>query len=336
VVPQHVMVVGLACAGFQLEHFAYDNETECQQSGASPERELLGRSTASRGNRCLDSHTGMPKYSHALFRRPEDAKALAIDGVGRRLEVNEPPSTAQEAARLVRNEWEPHVAMSSTQRIINAWEAVEATDGLLGDIVEVGVHKGGTSMVMAYSALHMARKHGSELSRSLWLFDTFEGLPKPGSEDGNRAWKRWQKIKANPTINTTARFQHGEGYVDDAGIIRWNYGPLNLVKSNVMSTGFPQHRLKFVQGKVEETLLVPAHLPKSISVLRLDTDFFLSTKIELSVLFPRLVKGGVLIVDDYCNWSGARRAVDLFLAQYRSMLDQVVTSGPLCFRAVKI
>ena len=67
---------------------------------------------------------------------------------------------------------------------------------------------------------------------------------------------------------------------------------------------------KFIKGKVEDTLLENNNLPKEISLLRLDTDFYESTKKELEVLYPRLVSGGVLIIDDYGHWKGSKRAVD--------------------------
>jgi len=94
--------------------------------------------------------------------------------------------------------------------------------------------------------------------------------------------------------------------------------------------------LKFVKGKIEETLMDPANVPQSISVLRLDTDFFSSTQSELFILVPRLVKGGILIVDDYCTWGGAKRAVDEFLKKNNHTLRKIIKKGALCFRAVKV
>ena len=65
-----------------------------------------------------------------------------------------------------------------------------------------------------------------------------------------------------------------------------------------------------IKGKVENTLRNKKKLPKKISILRLDTDFYESTKIELEILYPRIQSGGVLIIDDYGEWQGARKAVD--------------------------
>jgi hypothetical protein len=79
------------------------------------------------------------------------------------------------------------------------------------------------------------------------------------------------------------------------------------------STGYPRDRITYVQGKVEET--IPAVIPDKISILRLDTDWYASTRHELVELFPRLSIGGVLIIDDYGYWRGARLAVDEYFSQ---------------------
>ena len=73
-------------------------------------------------------------------------------------------------------------------------------------------------------------------------------------------------------------------------------------------TGYPEEKIHFVQGRVEET--IPASAPDSISLLRLDTDWYESTKHELVHLFPRLSPSGVIIIDDYGHWKGCRKAVD--------------------------
>ena len=57
-------------------------------------------------------------------------------------------------------------------------------------------------------------------------------------------------------------------------------------------------------------MLIEKNIPKKISILRLDTDFYESTKIELEILYARLETSGVLIIDDYGNYKGARKAVD--------------------------
>ena len=68
----------------------------------------------------------------------------------------------------------------------------------------------------------------------------------------------------------------------------------------------------FIKGKVEETLNVKQNIPDKISLLRLDTDWYSSTKKELEVLYEKVSPGGVIIIDDYGHWGGAKKAVDEF------------------------
>jgi O-methyltransferase len=86
----------------------------------------------------------------------------------------------------------------------------------------------------------------------------------------------------------------------------------------VLGVGYPEEQIHFVEGPVEET--VPGSAPAELALLRLDTDWYESTKHELEHLYPRLARGGVLILDDYGYWQGARRAVDEYLAGLDSPL----------------
>ena len=93
------------------------------------------------------------------------------------------------------------------------------------------------------------------------------------------------------------------------------------------STGYDKSKIHLVKGKVEET--IPKTLPERIALLRLDTDWYASTKHEMLHLFPRLVPGGVLILDDYGSWLGARKAVDEYIAEnkVKIFLCRVDNSG---------
>jgi hypothetical protein len=93
----------------------------------------------------------------------------------------------------------------------------------------------------------------------------------------------------------------------------WAIATIDEVREAVLSVGYPRERIHFVEGPVEETL--PSQAPNEIALLRLDTDWYSSTKHELVHLYPCLAKGGVLILDDYGYWQGARRAVDEYLAE---------------------
>jgi len=120
------------------------------------------------------------------------------------------------------------------------------------------------------------------------------------------------------------------------------YGPKAIVKNNIGSTHYPPEKVRFVEGKVEETLS-SALLPTKIALLRLDTDWYASTKAELEVLYDRLVPGGLLFIDDYCFFGGARRATDEFfekrglttlLMKYKKKRE-CKTSKQLCMYVVK-
>lgn len=161
-----------------------------------------------------------------------------------------------------------------------------------GSIVECGVWRGG-NMLLAASALQSL----GDTSRDLYLYDTFEGMTKPTDIDCDYLGQ------AAGTL--LAQAPRGAGIWCEAGI--------NDVKRTMNGSGYPAERMHFIQGPVEET--IPRVIPVAIAVLRLDTDWYESTKHELHHLFPRLVPGGVLIIDDYGHWQGARRAVDEYLLE---------------------
>ncbi|MFM2129210.1 MAG: hypothetical protein RL477_756, partial [Pseudomonadota bacterium] len=138
--------------------------------------------------------------------------------------------------------------------------------------------------------------------RDIFLFDTFEGMTPAGEEDTN--------IK---TGDSAADLMRKAGDSRDAAIVA--YAGLEEVRKNMYSTGYSRDHLHFVRGDVAQTLGMTDTGP--LALLRLDTDWYASTKCELDVLYPRLVKGGVLIIDDYGSWAGARQATDEFLAAHR-------------------
>jgi O-methyltransferase len=95
---------------------------------------------------------------------------------------------------------------------------------------------------------------------------------------------------------------------------KWNYGAYEVVRNNMLFGGYPPERIHLVKGKVEDTLAVQANLPNKIALLRLDTDWYESTKIEMDVLFERLQPGGLLAVDDFCHWDGSRKAIQEYFS----------------------
>jgi O-methyltransferase len=202
----------------------------------------------------------------------------------------------EETAALVRR-LRPYT-LTSPERLFAVSSAIQylVAQRIPGDIVECGVWKGGSMMAAALTLLKQ-----NDASRHLYLFDTFEGMTAPVQHDvdfqGSSAADQMKKAKK-----------------DDAASI-WAAVPLDEVKRNLASTGYDPQKVHFIKGKVEDTL--PGQAPPGIAMLRLDTDWYESTRHELEHLFPRIVPGGILIIDDYGHWQGARKAVDEYFQEHR-------------------
>jgi O-methyltransferase len=165
-----------------------------------------------------------------------------------------------------------------------------------GDFVECGVFRGASIVCMVRRLQSL-----SVTDRDIWLYDTFEGMPEPESVD------RFYSEPEGEQFKSWERTKRQDGGSD------WVRADLDEVKKIVLRCGYPAERLHFIKGLVEET--IPQTMPESIALLRLDTDFYASTKHELLHLYPRVVSGGVVIIDDYGAYRGARQAVDEYLAE---------------------
>ena len=236
-----------------------------------------------------------------------DLVAHEPPSVGSGHQLAMPPDFDPPTADLVRRV-QPYT-MTSPERIAALKDAVQyiINSGISGDIVECGVWKGGSMMAVALTLQALgARRH-------LHLFDTFEGMTAPTAVDRN--------IEGELAATTMVAKQ---------GV--WARSPIDEVKDAMRSTGYDERLINYVKGPVEDTL--PRHAPPSIALLRLDTDWYESTKHELRHLFPRLNVGGVLIVDDYGHWEGARKAVDEYIAENRLplLLQRIDYTARICVR----
>ncbi len=201
--------------------------------------------------------------------------------------------------------------MTSPQRLqalIDATEHVVAND-IPGAFVECGVWKGGSMMAVADTLIRLGAT-----DRELILFDTFTGMTEPTPEDADSPY---------------------DGYGLHAMWKRrtnWIGVPADEVRAAMLSTGYPAERITLVEGPVEET--VPDRAPDTIALLRLDTDWYASTKHEMEHLYPLLTRGGVLVLDDYGHYAGARRAVDEALAAHgeRPLLHRIDYTGRIAVR----
>src|SRR5215475_2762822 len=187
--------------------------------------------------------------------------------------------------------------MTSVERLYALYKSVEyiVSADIPGDFAEAGVWQGGSCMLIAETLMALGDR-----SRRIFLFDTFEGHPKPDTEKdvdlwGNRAIDEWQRVVGDDN--------HG----------KWAYVSLEDVRANLARTGYPAERLVFVKGLLEQTVAnTPAIGP--LALMRLDTDWYASTKAGLEHLYPQLVSGGILIIDDYGHYKGQQQAVDEYFA----------------------
>jgi predicted O-methyltransferase YrrM len=164
-----------------------------------------------------------------------------------------------------------------------------------GSFVECGVWRGGSTMIAMLSLLKLGAA-----DRRFYLFDTFDGMTPPSDAD-----KDWQGQDAEALMAADS--------TDRENSLMWAMATLENVKENVASTGYDPSLVTFVEGDVRETLKKTR--TGAIALLRLDTDFYDSTLAELEVLYPRLIQHGMLIIDDYGHWQGARRAVDEYFSR---------------------
>ncbi len=190
--------------------------------------------------------------------------------------------------------------------------------GIEGAFVECGVWRGGSSMAAAISMLDDAMD-----ARDLWLYDTFEGMTDPTEED----------IRARDGLSAAEKF--GAARTDqpnDRANWFWAEASLEDVRSNLASTGYPNELIRYVKGPVEMT--IPDAVPERIALLRLDTDWYESTRHEIEHLFPRLQAGGVLIVDDYHYWRGSRKAIDEYFRsiELQPLFSRIGTTGTVIAR----
>ena len=151
---------------------------------------------------------------------------------------------------------------------------------LPGHVVECGVYRGGSAVVIAERLLR-----GRSSSRKMWLFDVFTGMPEPGPEDPAEAWDAVGNWVSNEDI----------------------------VRANLRAAKVPLERIHVVVGRYQDTF--PDFKPPSIAFIHIDCDWYESVRLCLETFYDAVVPGGVLVFDDYGFWSGCRKAVDEFLSQ---------------------
>ncbi|MBK9738942.1 MAG: class I SAM-dependent methyltransferase [Actinobacteria bacterium] len=228
-----------------------------------------------------------------------------ISSEGTRLPIEATPEDARLIASL------RPFTMTSGERLWSLINAVRyvVDEDLPGDFAECGVWRGGSVMAMAKELTRLGRT-----DRRLWLYDTFAGMTAPTELD----------VEAD--TGKTAEQMMASTELGDGNNV-WAHATRGDVEANLATTGYPAENLVFVEGDVAVTL--QESVPESIALLRLDTDWYESTRLGLEVLYPRLVVGGVCILDDYGHWKGARTAVDDYFAAHgpRPFMHPIDYSG---------
>lgn len=171
-----------------------------------------------------------------------------------------------------------------------------SSNAIPGAIIECGVWKGGS-----IKSILLRLKQLNDMERDVYLFDTFTGMTEPSSLDlsyvGNSANEQYQQLNRGK-------------------IVEWCYAPKEYVNQSVLASAYPEYRIHLVVGDVKDTIPQWCENIERISILRLDTDWYESTKTEMEYFYPKLVKGGVLIIDDYGHWQGARQAIDEYFTTH--------------------
>ncbi len=226
----------------------------------------------------------------------------------RRFAARPPVATAED-----RRVWEAvrTVTMTSPERVLALRRSVRRVvdQGIPGAIVECGVWRGGSMLAAALTLAELG-----DTTRDLYLFDTFTGMTEPTEHD-RHGGESAAALLAQSSPDSWVRAE----------------ASLAEVRRTMSRSGYPESRILYVEGRVEET--IPERAPESIALLRLDTDWYESTRHELQHLWPRLSPGGVLIVDDYGHWDGARRAVDEWLAGEPGLrLEEIDYTGRLVIK----
>ena len=178
---------------------------------------------------------------------------------------------------------------------------VEAT-GIEGAIVEAGTYTGGAS---AYMLRALQRLRCSKTPREYWGFDSFEGMPAPSQQDGDHGsiWVTGKRMSEVKPYELGALVGHDINKADYAQCL-----------SYLKQTGYPAQHIHLVKGWFQDTLRSTKDSIGPIAVLRMDGDFYDSTKVVFGEFYDQVADNGIIIIDDYGAFQGCKLATEEFLA----------------------
>ena len=172
-----------------------------------------------------------------------------------------------------------------------------------GAIVECGVGEGNFESVCITELVQR------NLTRDIYMFDTFGGLTVPGVNDYTSTETPFYKMTNEEVV------EEWNKHVVTDKVNNWCYCSKERVEERLNEFNYDQSKLHYVVGDVMDTLALPANIPEKIALLRLDTDWYESSKFELQKLYGNVVSGGLIIFDDYHHWMGQKKAVDEFFLE---------------------
>ena len=246
----------------------------------------------------IDNISSFARSSTTSRRRFEDDGAIPRAGNELTEEQNkistDHPGVEALAKRII-GEVRPYTMVPDENLTVTIGLVLDAIEsGRTGDIVECGAWFGGSSFAML-----LAQRYAfGRIVKPVWMFDSFEGLPKAETRDGQMALQ-YQAATDAP------------GYLDNCR------APLDQVQEAARKFGFSDDEAIIVPGWFEETL--PRHVPKlselGISVLRIDCDWYAPVSLVLDQLAQLVPEEGAIILDDYFAWDGCARATHDFLSR---------------------
>lgn len=190
--------------------------------------------------------------------------------------------------------------LEATYRLVNKLNS----KGIAGDMIELGVAKGGCAALI--SSIIFDKNSPHYMERNLWLFDSYEGLPEPSMEDfkNKSTGEHVRPLPKGSCCGTLEEVKHLLFHIFD----------------------FPIDKIYFVKGWFENTIPVEQHKIQKIALLRIDADWYKSTKSCIEGFYSKVVNDGAIIVDDYESCFGCKKAIDEFL-DINSINTEIILDG---------
>lgn len=216
------------------------------------------------------------------------------------------PPPLDDVAHRVRAEGLSYLSIAKLDKLGHAVLQVKRR-GVPGAIIEAGCALGGSTVLLAAA---------KDETRPLRVYDVFGTIPPPTSEDGPDVHARYDVIASGKSRGLRGKRYYG--YETDL---------YDRVKRTLARYGYPpdEHAIELIAGRVEDTL----HVEEPVSLAHVDVDWYQPVATCLERIAPRLSEGGMIILDDYFDWSGCHKATNEYLARCRVRFARDRRAGSL-------